>query len=271
MKRILATFLLLLTVFQARAAQDSAIALGDGETLKYRVRWGLFAGAGEIVVQARESETAGLPQINVATRTSTRGFVRSLYVFDGDGECIFDGRDGRLLAIKAASHTSKKSTRSMAVFDHPNQTVQYVDYIRPERNAELPMPEGNPMDLITCLVQTRNWDLKPGDRSPATVMFERDFYDLTVIAERYEKVRTPMGEFDTLLLVPVMEREPKGMFKRGGQVRVWISQDDLRLPVKFEVSMKVGTGVAVLTEYTPPKGGGTAVAAAPAAGAKEPQ
>ena len=250
MNRIALLFILFATPLLAEA--DSPVALGDGETLKYRVRWGLFAGAGEIVVNARESETAGLPQVNVTTRTSTRGFVRSLYVFDGDGECIFDARDGRLLAIKAASTTSKRSTRSMAVFDYAKQSVQYVDYTRPERNLQMELPEGNPMDLITCLVQTRTWDMKPGDRSPATVMFDRDFYEITVIAEGYEKVRTPLGEFDALVLVPTMEKNPKGMFKRGGRVRVWISQDKLRLPVKFEVAMKVGTGVAVLTEYRPP-------------------
>jgi hypothetical protein len=196
--------------------------MADGETLRYRVRWGLFSSAGEIIVSARHSETAGLPQINITTRTNTRGFVRNLYLFDGDSECVFDQRDGRLLAIKSWSSSSKKSTRTMAVFDHEDQQVQYVDYLRPERNTVMPLPEGNPMDLITCLIQTRTWDLKPGDKSPAVVMFDREFYDLTIVAEGYEKVRTPLGEYNTLVLV------------------------------KFEVSMKVGTGVAMLSEYTPP-------------------
>ncbi|MGC4071752.1 MAG: DUF3108 domain-containing protein [Nibricoccus sp.] len=52
--------------------------------------------------------------------------------------------------------------------------------------------------------------------------------------------------------MPIMEKEPKGMFKRGGTVRVWISQDDKHLPVKLEVSLKYGTGTAWLTDYKPP-------------------
>jgi hypothetical protein len=251
-KRFSAFGLLLVCLGALLRGEGTPIALADGESLKYRVRWGLFAGAGEIVVEAKQSQTAGLPQINISTKTNTRGFVRSLYQFDGDSECVFDARDGRLLAIKATTASSRKSTHTMAVFDHEEDKVQYVDYIRPERNGELPLPGGNPMDLITCLIQTRTWDLKPGDRSPALVMFDREFYDLTVVAEGYERVRTPMGEYNTLILVPTMEKDPKGLFKRGGRVRVWISQDTLKLPVKFEVSMKVGTGVAVLAEYTPP-------------------
>jgi hypothetical protein len=45
---------------------------------------------------------------------------------------------------------------------------------------------------------------------------------------------------------------PKGMFKRGSNVRVWISQDEQSLPVKFEVEFKFGVGISTLTKYTAP-------------------
>jgi len=35
--------------------------------------------------------------------------------------------------------------------------------------------------------------------------------------------------------------------------RVWVSADADRLPLRFEVKLKVGTAYAVLTEYLPPK------------------
>ena len=54
---------------------------------------------------------------------------------------------------------------------------------------------------------------------------------------------------------------PKGMFKRGSTVRVWISQDEQHLPVRFKVDFKFGAGTATLTEYVPP-------ASAQAAGGK---
>jgi hypothetical protein len=66
-------------------------------------------------------------------------------------------------------------------------------------------------------------------------------------------VKTPLGTFDTLVIVPRMEKTPpKGMFKRGSTVRVWISQDERHLPVKFEVEFKFGSGVATLVNYQPP-------------------
>jgi hypothetical protein len=64
-----------------------------------------------------------------------------------------------------------------------------------------------------------------------------------------------MGLFKATVLVPRMEKSPPiGMFKRGSTVRVWIeNNDDRRLPVRFEVGFKFGTGTATLLNYQPPK------------------
>jgi hypothetical protein len=104
------------------------------------------------------------------------------------------------------------------------------------------------------LLQTRTWELKPGDKREALVLFDDDFYELTIHFARYEEVRTPLGTFNTVVLEPRMDRTaPKGMFRRGGSVRVWIAQNEQRLPVRFEVEFKIGTGTATLESYTPPK------------------
>jgi len=110
------------------------------------------------------------------------------------------------------------------------------------------------MDLITSLIQTRAWGLKPGEQRDINVLFEKEIYQLTVHALRYEPVDGPLGTFNTLVLEPRMDKTPpKGMFKRGSQVHVWIAQDDDRhLPVKFEVEFAFGAGVATLIKYRPP-------------------
>jgi hypothetical protein len=248
-------FLLSLLAFAFSAASSlhaDPISFGDGERFDFRVTWGLFSQAAEITIAARAEQSAGLPQIRVTTTTSTRGVIRKLYAFDGNAESIFDGNDGRMLAATASTSTKKKKTRAMAVFDYPAATVRYEDFLSPDRSINIPLPAGQPMDLITSLIESRAWNLKVGDRRPTTVMFDDEFYDLTLVAERIEHVKTPNGEYNALVIVPIMEKDPKGMFKRGGTVRVWISQDEKHLPVKLEVSLKYGTGTAWLTEYHPP-------------------
>jgi hypothetical protein len=108
------------------------------------------------------------------------------------------------------------------------------------------------MDLITSLVNARSWNIKVGEKRPLCVLFDDEFYDLEITAERIESIATPWGRQNALLLVPRMEVNPKGMFRRGGSVRIWLSESEPRLPLRLEVSVAVGTAVASLTEYQPP-------------------
>jgi hypothetical protein len=71
-------------------------------------------------------------------------------------------------------------------------------------------------------------------------------------ADHFEMITTPLGTFNTLVLIPIMEKEPKGMFKRGGEIKIWISQDKQHLPVQMNVKLKFGSVVAVLNKYEPP-------------------
>jgi hypothetical protein len=252
MNKLFARFFLLALAVITPVLRAGPISFGDGERFNFRVSWGLFSHAAEINITARSESAAGLPQIRVTTTTSTQGLIRKLYSFDGLAESVFDGNDGRMLAATADTSTKKRKTRAMAVFDYASASVRYEDYLRPHRSTNIPLPPGQPMDLITSLIEARAWNLKVGDRRPTTVMFDDEFYELTLVAERIERVETPTGKYDALVVVPIMEKGPKGMFKRGGTVRVWISQDEKRLPVKLEVSLKYGTGTAWLTDYHPP-------------------
>ncbi len=248
--RLPATFLLFATTTFAAAEP----ALQDGEALTFRVGWGLFYHAGEIKIAAENAHVASAPPLlRVTTTTETKGLARALYKFEGSAEAMLDAASGRLLTNRENTKQPNKETSSAVTFDYARSTADYVSATNPEKNATIPVPSGDPLDLIMSLVQTRLWDLKPGEQRDALVLFDNEFYDLTIHAERYEEVSTPLGTFNTLVLEPRMEKSPpKGMFKRGSAVRVWISQDAQRLPVKFQVEFKFGAGVATLIHYQPP-------------------
>ena len=84
------------------------------------------------------------------------------------------------------------------------------------------------------------------------MLFDDEFYHLNVTAERIETIGTAGGKESALLLIPRMVGKPKGMFRKGGEVRVWVADDERHLPVRFEVRLKMGTAVALLTAHTEP-------------------
>ena len=235
------------------AFADMHLALDVGESLTYRVGWGIFGNAGEIKITTKAETNDKQPCLVVVTTTSTRGFLRSVFPFDARADSVFNLETGHMLVHTERSNQRKKPTDTMLTFDYEHRTADYRDLVRPEKSQIVALPAGDPMDLITSLVQARAWNLKPGDKIDILVMFEEEPYELTFHAERYEDIKTPLGAFKTLVVVPRMEKTaPKGMFKRGSTVRVWISQDERHLPVKFEVEFKFGKGVSTLIKYEPP-------------------
>ncbi|QYM80129.1 DUF3108 domain-containing protein [Horticoccus luteus] len=263
------SLLLVLAVCAVRASATEAPtllqALHPGETFHYKVAWAVLPGAGEINIGVTNEALDGVKRLKVTTTTRTRGLAHVFMKFEATGESYFDEQTGRCVLLHEVSLVKKKVSEHFVTFDYDKRTALYAPGSWTSESRELSMPAGQPVDLITQLISTRAWNLQPGEQRDALVLFDDEFYELTIHAERYENISTPLGDFRTLVLVPRMEKTPpKGMFKRGSSVRVWISQDERHLPVRFEVEFKVGTGTATLVSYTPPTGATAAPAAQPA-------
>lgn len=245
---------LFLSFLLGAGLRGAALPLQNGEELRYRVSWAIVPGAGEIKIEAQTSPT-NPEHLLVTSTTGTRAFAKMLLSFTARSESIFDVKTGRLLSMHEKAMTRNKPTEHTVAFDYVKREATLTRITPAQPPQPLPIPEGNPADLILGLLQTRTWTLQPGEKQDSLVLFDDDFYELTIHAIRYEDVRTPLGSFKTLLLEPRMEKTPpKGMFRRGSRVRVWIAQNDHRLPVRFEVEFKIGTGTATLEAYRPPAG-----------------
>lgn len=239
-----------LLLVSAHAAPFSTFS--DGETLRYRVSWGIFRNAGEITIAAHQETLAGTPVMRVTTATSSKGFVRGVYKYDDSGAAIVDLATSRLLATEEQSEDSRRRTESRTDFDYEAGVARHRDTTRPHRNTDLPLPtDARPVDLITSLVAPRHWAMKPGDTREVVVHFGREFFPITLHAEEIEEISTPMGKFKALRIVPRMDKEtPRGLFARGGEIMVWISQDDEPLPVRMQLKLKYGTATLLLMERT---------------------
>ncbi len=243
---------LLFLVLPAVALAAPFTAFRDGESFTYRVSFAIFSRAGEIIISAHDEAKDGASLMRVTTETRSRGFVRGVYAFDNKAEVLIDKVSGRMLHVKESGADPKRATDTETTFDYTKRIATHTDRVRTGRSTEIPIPEGDPMDLISALVQTRDWNLKPGEKRDVVVQFGRDFYPLAIHAEGYENVRTPLGTYKTLVLVPRMEKDAKGLFKKGGEIKVWISQDASNLPVKMQLKLNFGTATLLLSEYKKP-------------------
>jgi len=226
--------------------------LTAGESLTFRVSWGIFHRAGEIAITAREATAAdtSAKHLQVVTTTATRGLLRSFYPFDGEATLDFSPGQGRLQHAEARTQARNRQTHASMQLDHAAGKARYTDHLDPERDTTLELPANDPLDFITSLIQIRHWHLAVGESRPTFVLFDDEIYALVITAEAVETISTPAGPRRALRLVPRMPLEPRGMFRRDGEISVWVSDDEERVPLGFEVRVKVGTARATLIHHT---------------------
>jgi hypothetical protein len=101
-------------------------------------------------------------------------------------------------------------------------------------------------DLFSALYSFRRTDLTAGTSRRVLVGDDEHIKEVEVRVKKSERVATPAGDFmawrvDTVAIFG-------GLFKSGGQFRMWLSADDRKIPVKFEAKASIGKVVGSLRE-----------------------
>jgi len=101
-------------------------------------------------------------------------------------------------------------------------------------------------DLFSALYSFRRTELTAGTSRRVLVGDDNHIKEVEVKVEKRERVSTPAGDFmawrvDTVAIFG-------GLFKSGGQFRMWLSADERKIPVKFEARASIGKVVGSLQE-----------------------
>ena len=100
-------------------------------------------------------------------------------------------------------------------------------------------------DTLSALYYIRMVKLPPVGKSFSfPLITQTKTWEAVVHVVRKEKVRTPMGEVNTVVLKP--ETKFKGILRKRGDSFIWLTDDDRRIMVKFVAKVKIGSVKAAL-------------------------
>lgn len=99
-------------------------------------------------------------------------------------------------------------------------------------------------NVISAAFYMRTFAWKPGKKIQFRVADQGDNIVFKGEVVRQEKLKTEVGEFDTLVIKP--EFEVKGVFKPVGEILIWLTNDDRKNIVRIESAIKIGTLVLKL-------------------------
>ena len=224
-------------VSDATPSQHFAVPFGVGEKMEYEVRY-LGGRKGDASMEVKDV-------------VDVRGQHAWHTVFNVSGKVAF------LISvnIRLESWFDVATLNSLRFFQDQrytgNKKIQHIE-IFPERGMykEDALDErvtvSNPLDDGSFLYFVRSVPLEVGKTYSFQRYYKPDKNPVKIAVLRREVVKTPAGEFKTLVLRP--EIKSGGLFAEG-KAEVWITDDSARMVVKLESELPVGTLSLWLTKY----------------------
>lgn len=102
-------------------------------------------------------------------------------------------------------------------------------------------------DALSALYYIRTKELVLGKTITIDVFDDKKLWQVEVQVLGRERVETHAGEFDTVLIKPILKFE--GIFQRKGDVYIWLTDDSRKMPVKMRSKVVIGSVWADLVEY----------------------
>ena len=230
--------MLLLAIASLARAQPAGRPFAAGEVLRYEATYGrLRVGEGRLEVRAVDT---------------VRGRPAWHLLFELTGGIPLYRIDDRLESwVDTATFTSRRFTKRLQE-GRRKRTQRYE--ILPEEGVyedgegRRAATVASPLDDGAFFYYVRTLPLRVGDRYSLPHYFRPDRNPVAVTVHRRERVRVPAGEFDAVVLRPVIRTT--GLLAESRRTELWITDDDARILVQVQSHLPVGTITLRLTEMS---------------------
>jgi hypothetical protein len=212
-----------------------------GEELTFEVRWlGMSVGTAMLSV-GQPTQLAGHEVVPLLSLTRSAPFFSTFYEVDDRVESYVDLqrlvprwyrirlKEGSYRLLREVTFDQEQHQATHSKNAQPPQTVPTVAAVQ---------------DALSALYVVRTLPLQVR-ASVSVPIFDRDttwHTEIQVLAR--ERLKLPFGPCDTLKVKPLLRTA--GIFRREGELFVWLTDDKRRLPVQMQSRITIGTITARL-------------------------
>lgn len=219
------------------AAEPVQFAKYSREILSYDIYWlGIFAG--NAVLEAENKN--GIFRITSKVRSGP--VVSAFYRVEDQAESIVT--NGLPFKLRIKLQEGKHATDKETVFDTGNRKITFINYLKGKKK-EHNIPEGTFWDVLSGFYYLRSQSLFVGKTAYVNIFDSNKFFRAEVSVLKKDTIKvTGMGEISALIIKPELKSE--GLFKKTGDIFIWLTDDDKKIPVRVETRIPVGNVVAEL-------------------------
>ncbi len=215
-----------------------------GERLTYSISWSKIISAGTAVMEVKKEKAGGGREVfRFISTARTIGMVDSVYPVRDTVQSLFDPRTMESMSYSLNQSHGKRKKRRELVFDHEAGEVTFTENGRKETVAITRQTQ----DALSSLYYLRTkrdfivgtpivFDIHDGGKN----------WSVEVYVLGREKLKTPLGEFDTIKVKTYPKYE--GVFMHKGEIFIWLTDDSRKVPVLMKSTITIGSIVSTLTE-----------------------
>lgn len=238
----LAVFLLMCMLIGPAHAETENPAFKPGQRLVYEVRWGPFKVAHASMTTSgplhMEEQLAYAFSLNIETNSFADNFYRMRDTYTGYTDPTLSRS---LLYLKRENHKNRERNVDVR-FDWQQNTVQYS---REGHDSREPITlDGDFFDPVSTLFIARMSEIVPGESLIINVADGRTATPVTLEVGKPTNIRTKAGNYEAVLIKPDLSALSDEFDQKKNSLhfaKIWVSNDEQKLPVQLSIRVNVGS------------------------------
>jgi hypothetical protein len=220
---------------------QAPLPFARGERFSYDISW-LYMKAGTAIMAVEASSGSDdRRMLKLLTTARSSPMVTKFYPVNNRVESMVDLDTFLPARMTFNRREGKRKNDFEYTFHHRDGTVTAV---KDGKTDELTIPR-DAQDAISCLYFVRkSLPLTPGASLTLNVHHDKKNYKLVVRVEALETLEGSWGSTNTARVLVIMPFQ--GIFLNEGNVRVWFTTDEHRVPVRMKAKVIIGSIVAEL-------------------------
>ena len=223
-----------------------------GETLQYKIYWGIIPVGSSYLRVEKAVDVSSRTVWHLVSEADSNSFIANFYPVADRNESWMDVSNLDSLGYYRKISEGRYFYNEWAVFDRAAGRFYGEEMNRKgkvsafEGKLDAPVPVS---DYLSAVYRLRAEKLSPGDVAQVDVMIKKPLR-LTVKARKFQKISTPYGTRKCLLLEPTEGGNGLFVSKSGKRMYVWVTDDELRLPMMLKAEIFIGSVTAKLVKRT---------------------
>ena len=215
-----------------------------GEKLTFKLRYGFITAGYAEMMTGREIYKDSVDAYHFQTKARSAAGFSWIYRVRDEVNSFINYRDFSTIMFEKKLREGSYRADLITKYAHQD-SMAYVEYIRYKSNMkvrtkttyQVKVPP-DVQDILSSFYYIRTRKLEVGKTFFLANHEKKKVYPLEIKVHKKETVKVGAGKFRCLLVEPMIKGE--GLFNKKGRLRIWLTDDEYKVPVQMTTEVIVG-------------------------------